>query len=189
MQKILAMAGVVCIATAAMIAGDIVTSRVSVDGSAWISSAVTGDTTYSGNFMTNERAIISRIVDFSDGISAQTRAVSSGPLGIGEFSSQFQNTGPQEIKPCVFLASPEQNTRYDEISTSGLMKAGDYQSIRVSGNGISRGSTNLQGDGMVSLKKASDTGNMSHRERSVIAGEMNVSEFVEYGNASWISPE
>lgn len=187
MQKIVALAGILCILFAGFMSADMVSSSISVDGTSWISSALTGDKIYAGLIFTNDRSTINRNVDFRDGIITDTRVKSTGPIGLDEFSSQVQ-TGKKDGFTCVF-GDPVNKSRYDEISTSGLWSYGSYTSARSLNGGLTKAGTQLDGVGMVSLGKISDTPNLTHREREFVAGDMNVSEYVEYGGAGWISQE
>lgn len=187
MQKIVALAGILCIMFAGFMSADMVSSSIMVDGTSWISSALTGDKTYAGLIFTNDRSTINRNVNFKDGIITDTRVKSTGPMGLDEFSSQVK-TGKKDGFTCVFEV-PINKSRYDEISTSGLWSYGSYTSARSLDNGMTRAGTQLDGVGMVSLSKISETQNQTHHERGFVAGDMNVSEYVEYGDTGWISPE
>ena len=182
-MKIIAIAGVVCIVCAGWMSADLVSSSIAVDGTSWISSALSGDKIYAGLFFTNDRSTINRNVDFRDGVNSETRILSTGPIGLDEFSSQIQTNRISDESRCVFGVSPDNITRTDEISTSGLWAFGNYSSSRYLGGGLTRAGTRINGDGMVSLGKISRAQNLTHRERAFVAGEMNVSEFVEYGGA------
>lgn len=184
-MKLIAIAGIVCVMLAGWISADLVSSSISVDGTAWVSSALTGDKTYAGHFFTNDRSTINRDINYQDGIDSETRIQSSGPMALDEFSAQVQGNQKNGFT-CVF-GDLSNRTRYDEISTSGLWTFGSYASTRSLDSGLTKAGTRVNGTGMVSLNKMSETQNLTHRERAFAAGDMNISEYVEYGGAEWVS--
>lgn len=180
MQKMIATAIVFCLLGAGWISADLISSSIKTDGSAWISSALIGEKTYATTLFTSDRSAIDREVDFFDTIQAQTRVNSSGPVGVHEFSAQARmNEHPAFA--CMFADRGSNKTRYDEISTLGLWSAGTYLSSRTIGLRQTGSLTDINGTGMVSLSKGTKSSNLTQRERSFIAGKMNISEAVAYG--------
>ena len=180
MQKILICAGIICLALAGFMSADRISSSISVDGSSWIKSSLTGDKTYATLLFTNDRSTINRGIEFSKDIETQTRVLSSGPVGVLEYSAQ-SITPEAESWRCMFVGSDQTNDRYDEISTTGLWSGGNYTGVRSMSENLTTASTDITGTGMVSLSKHSETVNLTQNERAVAAGKMNVSEYVEYG--------
>jgi len=131
----------------------------------------------------NDRSVINRGIDFTNDTDSQVRVSSSGPVGIREFSSQI--TIP-EAEPwrCMFVEDDTETDREDEISTSGLWSSGNYTGVRGMSGNLTTASTEIDGSGMVSLRKHTQTVNVTQDERSYAAGKMNVSEYVEYGG--WV---
>jgi len=180
MQKVLAIAGVVCLLGTGWISADLISSSIKTDGTAWITSALIGDKTYAATLFTSDRSAINREVDFSGDIQAQTQIRSLGPVGVHEFSGQTRTKTRPDFT-CLFAESPENKTRYDEISTLGLWSEGTYLSSRSLSGGQTTSMTDIDAAGMVSLSKGTDTINLTQRERSFVAGQMNISEAVDYG--------
>lgn len=154
-MKIITIAGVVCLVFAAGMLADMVSSSIAVDGIAWVSSALAGDKTYAGHFFTNDRLTIYRDINYQDGIETETRIQSYGPMALDEFSAQVQSDKKNGFT-CVFGDSSNR-TQYDEISTAGLWSFGSYASARSLDSGLTKAGTRIDGDGMVSLRKISDT--------------------------------
>ena len=153
-MKLIAIAGIVCVMLVSWISADLVSSSISVDGTAWVSSALTGDKTYAGHFFTNDRLTIYRDINYQDGIETETRIQSYGPMALDEFSAQVQSDKKNGFT-CVFGDSSNR-TQYDEISTAGLWSFGSYASARSLDSGLTKAGTRIDGDGMVSLHKISD---------------------------------
>ena len=180
MQKVIALAGVICLLGVGMINADLISSSIATDGTAWVASAVLGDKTYAATIFTNDYSMIAREIDFSQDVQAQTQVKSSGPVGVHEFSAQIRTTGKPDFS-CIFAERAINKTRYDEIGTLGLWSNGTYISSRLISGGQTVSLTDIEGTGMVSLRKGTDTSNLSQRERSFVAGHMNISEAVEFG--------
>ena len=102
MQKIFIAAGIVCLTFAGWMSADMISSSISVDGSSWINSSLTGDRTYSSLMFTNDRSVVNRGIDFTNDVDSRVRVSSSGPVGIREFSSQI-TTPETEAWRCMFV--------------------------------------------------------------------------------------
>lgn len=172
--------GLVCLAGMGGISADRISSTIATDEAAWISSAVVGDQSYSGALFMTEPSSMVRDLDLSDDLKSLTLVNSSGPLGVYEFSSrEWKGTPPGLL--CLFTPQESDPARHDEISTLGLWKRGIYLSLRQTGSGRTLAATEINASGMVSLDKRTEDANRTQRERSFIAGQMNLSELVEYG--------
>jgi len=101
MTKILVIVGIVCLALAGWMSADLITSSISVDGSSWIKSSVTGDRSYAGLMFTTDQSTVTRSIDFSKTLDTQTRISSNGPLGVSEYSEQT-TTPKDEFWRCLF---------------------------------------------------------------------------------------
>jgi len=183
MQKVFLAAGIVFIAFAGWMSADLITSSISVDGSSWIKSSVTGDRSYSGLMFTTDRSTIARSIDFSRALDTQTRISSTGPVGVYEYSKQV-GIPEDEIWQCLFIQSDRNPEQRDEIETRGILSSGNYTGVRQLAENLTTAETDITGKGLMSLIKRSESVNRSQEERSVAAGRMNVSEYVEYGGKS-----
>ena len=179
MQKWIAIAGLVCLVGVCGMSADRISSSIATDGTAWVSSAVLGEKSYAATLFMNDRSVMNRELDLSGDVQSQTRIQSSGPLGVYEFSAQERKQIPYGVF-CVFADQGYNRTRYDEISTIGLWKDGTYISTRALRGGQTFAVTDIDATGMVSLDKKTENVNRSQRERSFVAGHMNISEAVEY---------
>jgi len=180
MQKWMITGGIVILVGISGISADQISSSIATDGTAWISSAVVGDQSYSGLLFMNDPSIVVRELDLSGDLQTLTQINSSGPLGVYEFSSREWKDTPSGLL-CLFTPGTANQTRYDEISTLGLLKDGVYVSVRKAGTDKTVAFTDINATGMVSLTKRTEHRNQTQRERSFIAGRMNVSEAVVYG--------
>lgn len=180
MQKILICAGIICLALAGLMSADRISSSISVEGSSWITSSLTGDKTYAALLFTNDRSTINRGIEFSKDLETQTRISSSGTVGVREYSEQ-SIIPESEAWRCMFIQSDATDNRHDEIGTSGLWSAGNYSGVRSMSENLTTALTDISGTGMVSLSKHTGTVNVTQNERAVAAGRMNVSEYVEFG--------
>ena len=70
---------------------DLISSSISVDGSSWIKSSLTGDKTYAGLLFTNDQSTVTRTINFSKDLDTHTWISSTGPVGIQEYSAQASN--------------------------------------------------------------------------------------------------
>lgn len=180
MQRMIIFAGVLCLAGAGWISADMISSSISVDGSSWIKSSITGDRSYASLMFTSDRATVTRGLDFGDAIESQVQVSSSGPVGIREYTAQV--TKPDiSSDACLFIRETDGPIREDEILTSGLWRTLNYSGVRTVAENLTSAGTDISGVGMVSLSKQSRTANQTQDERAVAAGVMNVSEFVSYG--------
>jgi len=180
MKKIVLTTGVICLALAGWISADLISSSISVDGSSWIKSSVTGDRSYTGLMFTTDQSTVTRSIDFSKALTTQTRISSTGPLGVSEYS-KLTNTLKDEFWGCLFARSDTNPEQRDEIETRGILSSGNYTGVRGLSESQTTTETDITGKGLMSLIKRSESMNRSQEERSVAAGRMNVSEYVEYG--------
>ena len=183
MQKIFVLVGIACFALAGGMSADLISSSISVDGSSWIKSSLTGDKTYAGLLFTNDQSTVTRTIDFSKDLDTHTRISSTGPVGIQEYSAQT-STPESEDWRCMFARSDDETSREDEIETRGILASGNYTAVRGMSEDLTSGGVDITGSGLVSLSKKTGTVNWTQEERSVAAGRMNVSEYVEYGGES-----
>lgn len=179
MREILAIAGLICLLGIWGMSADLISSSISTDGVAWVSSSVLGEKSYAATLFMNDRSAMTREMVVSNGVQTQTAIRSSGPVGVHEFSAQERTSGAQDYL-CTFGKRAENKTRYDEISTLGLWSNGTYISSRALRGEQTVSLTDIDATGMVSLNKGTDTLNQTQRERSFVAGHMNISEAVEY---------
>lgn len=77
MQKIFVTLGIACFALAGGMSADLISSSISVDGSSWIKSSLTGDKTYSGLLFTNDQSTVTRTFNFSKDLDTHTRISST----------------------------------------------------------------------------------------------------------------
>nr|WP_319578091.1 hypothetical protein [uncultured Methanospirillum sp.] len=182
MQKIFVTLGIACFVLAGGMSADLISSSISVDGSSWIKSSLTGDKTYSGLLFTNDQSTVNRTIDFSKDLDTHTRISSTGPVGIQEYSAQA-SIPESEVWRCMFARSDDE-TPYEEIETRGILASGNYTAVRGMSEDLTSGGVDITGSGLVSLSKKTGTVNRTQEERSVAAGRMNVSEYGEYGGES-----
>jgi hypothetical protein len=187
MHKVIAMAGVVCIATAACMVGDSVSSSIVVNGAAWISTTLTGDTDYSGHIMASDQSRISRDIDLSNGFESRITAGSKGPALFDEFIAKTWTASSPSLPQCLFYQPAPNITRQDEFTSSGILRAGEYASYHILRDSASQAMTDVSGAGMISLKKASKTENQTLHDRLFASGSMNISDYGEFGGSRWIS--
>ena len=183
MQKWIAIAGLVCLGCAGGISADLISSSIATDGTAWVSSAVLGEKSYAATLFMNDRSVMNRDLDLTTDLQSQIQIRSSGPVGAYEFSARERKKNPDEFF-CVFAERGDNKTRYNEISTRGLWKNGTYISSRQVRGGQTVSITDIDATGMVSLDKKTENENQTQRERSFVAGHMNISEAVAYEEES-----
>jgi len=179
MQKLIATAGLVCLLGIWGMSADMISSSIATDGTAWVSSAILGEKTYAATLFMNDRSAMNRELVFNQDVQSQTAIRAAGPVGVHEFSAQ-DRTRQAPVFLCAFADRADNKTRYDEISTLGLWSNGTYVSSRQIRDIQTVGLTNIDATGMVTLNKGTGTENLTQRERSFIAGHMNISEAVMY---------
>lgn len=160
---------------------DSVTSSIVCDGAAWVSSSVLGQgQSYASHLFTTDLASLMRSLVIDDGVLVSTRGQSAGPMGIDEYSGQVVNGSDEDLE-CLFGEHEGVMARMDEVSVSGLLSRGEYVSSRVLDEGtIARYVVN--GSGILLTRAYSDDGNRSVAFGSDVAGAMNVSEQVVFGD-------
>ncbi|MBP9007332.1 MAG: hypothetical protein BWY45_01020 [Euryarchaeota archaeon ADurb.Bin294] len=160
---------------------DSVTSSIVCDGAAWVSSSVLGQgQSYASHLFTTDLASLMRSLVIHDGVVVSTRGQSAGPMGIDEYSGQVVN-GSFEDSECLFGEDNGVKARVDEIRLSGLFSRGEYVSSRVlDENTIAKYLVN--GSGILLTRAYSDDGNRSVMFTSDVAGAMNGSEQVVFGD-------
>lgn len=160
---------------------DSITSSIVCNGASWVSSSVIGQgQSYAAHLFTTDVASLLRSMSFRDGIAVSTSGQSSGPMGIEEYSGQVVN-GTDEGSGCLFVENLNDSVRRDEIQSSGLLSRGAYVSNRVLGEGT-RARYLVNGSGIFLTRALSDDGNRSVSFGSDVAGVMNVSEQVMFGD-------
>lgn len=179
MQKIIAIAGLVCLLGIWGMSADMISSSIATDGTAWVSSAILGEKTYAATLFMNDRSAMNRELVFNQDVQSQTAIRADGPVGVHEFSAQ-DRTRQAPVFLCSFADSADNKTRYDEISTLGLWSNGTYVSSRQLRDEQSVALTDIDATGMVTLNKGTSTENLTQQERSFVAGHMNISEAVMY---------
>ena len=122
---------------------------------------------------------MNRELILTDDMQTHTVIRSSEPVVVYEFSAQKRTARVKESL-CTFAQRVNNKTRYDEISSLGLWLNGTYISSRALREKQTVSLTDIDATGMVSLSKGTDTKNQTQRERSFVAGHMNISEAVEY---------
>jgi len=166
---------------------DSLSSSIVCTGAAWVSSSVIGPgTSFSEHLFTTDPAFILRDLLVREGVETTTRARSSGPLGIDEYSSGVINqTGDPDV--CVFDRPMDQNTpvKSFEHSVLGLMQEGMYTSSRqftkpdYPDNG--RIAMSVNGTGMILTRARSTEENQTISMGSDVAGDLNMTEVVKFG--------
>ena len=160
---------------------DSVTSSIVCDGAAWVSSSVLGQgQSYASHLFTTDLSSLMRSLVINDGVVVSTRGQSAGPMGIDEYSGQVVN-GSFEDSECLFGEDNGVKARVDEIRLSGLFSRGEYVSSRVlDDETIARYVVN--GSGILLTRAYSDDENRSVAFGSDVAGAMNGSEQVVFGD-------
>lgn len=179
MKMVIAIAGIVCLFGIWGMSADMISSSISTDGTAWVSASVLGEKSYAATLFMNDRSAMNRDLVFGQDVQSQTAIQADGPVGVHEFSAQERiHKAPSFL--CAFVGKSDNKTRYDEISTLGLWSHGTYLSSRHLRDHETVSMTDINGTGMVSLYKGTDTENLTQREREFVAGQMNISEAVLY---------
>lgn len=185
MNRVLLILGILVLLMIGIGNADSITSSIVCDGAAWVSSSVLGQGhTYAASIFTTNLASLMRSLDFGSDLKVTTVGNSAGPMGIEEYSGQIANQTDEEAG-CLFKDRQNKTARTDEISASGLFSAGSYVSSRALGKQTSARYI-VNGTGLMLTRAGSSDGNQSVSFGSDIAGEMNVSESIvfgdEYGN-------
>jgi hypothetical protein len=165
------------------VCADSVSSSIVCDGASWVSSSVTGpDTSISQSLFTTDPALILR--DLTVGETVQTRilARSAGPMGIDELSST-QSNQIDDPRYCLFDIPKNQSSGRHETSVLGLLRQGVYSSSgSVHPDDTSRFLLDVNGTGIILTRAVSSGTNQTVTQGSDVAGEMNMTEVMQFGD-------
>lgn len=168
---------------AGLVFADSATSSIVCDGAAWVSSSVINQgQAYTASLFTTDPAVLFREVSAGKSVQVTTEARSSGPLGIDEYSGQTTNWSWDD-PTCLFETPEIRQARSDRIWTTGLLSNGSYRSARVLDERTSA-LTMLNGTGLLLAR-----GESAHKNRTVtiaadVAGAMNISEQIVFGEGT-----
>lgn len=165
------------------VCADSISSSIVSTGASWVSSSVIGPgNTLTQSLFTTDPALILRDLIVRDGVQEKTLVRSTGPMGIDEYSFQTSNQ-TVDSSVCLFDLPKNPSIGYQETRALGLLQDGIYTSSRTmdSPGDTSRYILELNGTGMMLTRaEASDT-NQTLTHASDVAGEMNMSEAVQFG--------
>ena len=161
---------------------DSISSAITCNGAIWTTTSLIGQgQSYVADLFTTDMAALLRDITIRPGekVETATSVSSTGPLGIHEFSSQKQDQGVGN-ESCVFERSPEKPPE-NELWYFGLLTSGAYSSSRMMDDGVSA-VTGANGTGMLlSRMHAVDENTTVTDGKTTIAGDMNMTEAVVFG--------
>ncbi|WP_373839354.1 hypothetical protein [Methanospirillum sp.] len=181
MNQGLILAGCIMLLFAGLVGADSISSTIICDRAAFVSSSVFGQgQSYASNLFTTDPAALMRSLIIGDSVQVSTTGQSSGPMGIDEYSGQVVNRSGNNI-----FCLPDEGTgislRTDEIRVSGLLTSGKYVSGRILGKNTSAMYL-VNGSGIFLTRAYSNDKNRSVTFGSDVAGAMNVSEKIVFGD-------
>jgi len=181
MNKVLIVLGCFLLLLAGATHADSISSSIVCNGATWVSCSVISEAqAYAASLFTSDYAVLHRKLDLGETISALVSGRSEGPMGVDEYASQVQNQTTR-ASTCLFTDPDHGTGRQDEVSATGLLLQGEYVSTRILGEKTVAGSV-VNGTGILLLKACSDDGNRTVSHASDIAGSMNVSEEIVFGD-------
>jgi len=113
-------------------------------------------------------------------IKTVTNARSTGPLGVDEYSAQGTNETDNHDR-CIFTLLENGSISQDEITYMGLMQTGQYASTRTLDPSKTGAVTMVNGSGMMLVRAQSADGSNETAHTSDVAGEMNMTERIIFG--------
>lgn len=180
-----AYAGAVCIMillVGGLCGADSISSSITCNGAIWTTTSLIGQgQAYVADLFTTDVAALLRDITIrpDERIQTTTSVSSAGPLGIHEYSSQKGDTGDGN-ESCVFEQG-QAETPDNGIWYFGLLTSGAYTSSRMMDDGVSA-LTGANGTGMLlSRMHAVDENGTITDAKTTIAGEMNMTEGVVFG--------
>jgi hypothetical protein len=181
MNKVLVALGVLLLVMpCGLTYADSLSSSIVCSGATWVSSSVISDArSYAAHLFTSDQAVVNRTLNIGEVITTLVSGRSTGPLGIDEYTGQTHNQTAQD-PTCTFSVLNQKSGRQDDISTHGLFISGDYLSHRILSEKTVAGSV-VNGSGILLTKAHSDDGNRTVSHASDIAGSMNVTEEIVFG--------
>lgn len=162
--------------------GDSISSSISCDGAAWLSSSVmSSETSLAEDLFTTNPATILRELITGDTTRTRTIARSEGPMGIDEYAHVRTNE-TRDTRMCLFEKQNNQSFREHKTTTLGLMQEGTYTSSRYANPGdISRYLVEVNGSGILLSRAESSELNQTLTHASDIGGKINMTELMQFG--------
>lgn len=181
MNKVLVALGVLfLVIPCGLTQADSISSSIVCSGATWVSSSVISDArSYAAHMFTSDLAVVNRTLNIGEAITALVSGRSTGPMGIDEYTGQTLNETTR-VPACLFTDLDQKPGRQDDISTHGLLISGDYLSHRILSDKTVAGSV-VNGSGILLMKAHSDDGNRTVSHASDVAGSMNVTEEIVFG--------
>jgi len=180
MNKVLVALGVLFLVIPCGLTADSISSSIVCSGATWVSSSVISDArSYAAHLFTSDLAVVNRTLNIGEAITALVSGRSTGPMGIDEYTGQTLNETTR-VPACLFTDLDQKPGRQDDISTHGLLISGDYLSHRILSDKTVAGSV-VNGSGILLMKAHSDDGNRTVSHASDVAGSMNVTEEIVFG--------
>jgi len=184
MNKVLVTLGVLFLVIPCGLTADAISSSIVCSGATWVSSSVISDArSYATSLFTSDLAVVNRTLNIGEAITALVSGRSTGPMGIDEYTGQAHNQTTRD-PTCLFTDLNQKPGRQDDISTHGLFISGDYLSHRILSDKTVAGSV-VNGSGILLLKAHSDDENRTVSHASDIAGSMNVTEEIVFGEEAY----
>lgn len=162
---------------------DSISSSIVSTGAAFVSSSVIGPgNTLTQSLFTTDPALILRDLIVRDDIQSKTLVHSTGSMGIDEYSFQMTNQ-TDDSQACFFDMPKNQSIGYQKTMALGLLQEGVYTSTRSmkSPGDASRYILELNGTGMILTRAATSDSNQTLSHASDVAGEMNITEVMQFG--------
>ena len=171
--------GCVVLLLAGLAGAEYISTTITTDGTSSLATeGLTGNGSYASRIMTVDDASVSRSVSGGEDLASEISVQSRGPVLLSDYASGKTVVLPDAIV-CTFGDWMENQERYAEMESAGILSNGQYSASRVAGSGLI-GVTDLNGTGMYSFG-ASVRGNVSLRSHGFVSGNMTVRDFVRYG--------
>lgn len=165
------------------VCADSISSSIVSTGASWVSSSVIGPgNTLTQSLFTTDPALILRDLIVHDDVQEKTLVRSTGPMGIDEYSFQTSNQ-TVDSSVCLFDLPENHSIGYQETRALGLLQKGIYSSSRSMGypDENSRFILELNGTGMILTRAETSDTNHTLTHASDVAGEMNITEIMQFG--------
>jgi len=164
---------------------DMISTSIICDGAALLSGSFIGlNQSYSQHLFTDDRAVLSRDLRFTEPVESTIRVNGSGAIGYDEYAENRRIPDVASFL-CSFMGTKNEERRSEELTSSGLMQNGQIISTKKVGEEGTLSRTLINGTGQVSLSTETRSNNTTENSRTYAAGPMQVSEVVALGGGEY----
>ena len=180
MKKEYLLAGALCLIFAGLVGIDYSATTINSDGSVFLSALGHDENgSFGSSVMALDATQVSSSQTVDEEMSSDLSVRGSGPILFSDYAvAMIKRADVRDF--CTFLSLPQENGGGQRsVYTSGIVKRGEYDSVRSFGSGLF-GMTSVNGTGMMLLGSQSQD-NRTMKNRGFISGNMSVNDVVRYG--------